>query len=525
MPFSLVEYKPFREFTAALNPWFENVSRTTIRNECITAFNEHGNILKEFFENCDSRISLTGDMWTSNQKLSYFCMTCHFISNEWVLHKRIIRFSMLETPHNSWNMFNIVLNSIQEWNLEDKLFSFTLDNASVNTAMINLLRENLKNKGFLLIEGKLFHFCCSPHVFNMVAQDGLREIKPVVNNVRESVKFVRSSQARVEKFLEIVVQEGLSSRYKSPSVDVMTRWNSTYLMLGAALPLRNAFSSLEKQDKDFTFSPSPSEWKMAAAVCNLLECFYTATVCLSGSKYPTSHLYFYQLWNIKMMLNKEESSLNRKILNKVASSQYITIARMVNQMQIKFNQYWKETYMSACIPVVLDPRFKYDLLEYLLSDFGNEEEAGKWMGEVKNTMEELFNEYSKEESVQPQRENDTEGVEDDDDPLAQWDRYMRSKRRQSSNELDRYLKEELTPRKEEVDILQWWKISSSKYPVLSKMARDILAIPASTVPSESAFSTGGRVISDYRSSLACSTIEALICLQDWFRAADDLDRE
>lgn len=79
--------------------------------------------------------------------------------------------------------------------------------------------------------------------------------------------------------------------------------------------------------------------------------------------------------------------------------------------------------------------------------------------------------------------------------------------------------EELTPRKEEVDILQWWKISSSKYPVLSKMARDILAIPASTVPSESAFSTGGRVISDYRSSLAGSTVEALICLQDWFRAA------
>jgi hypothetical protein len=62
---------------------------------------------------------------------------------------------------------------------------------------------------------------------------------------------------------------------------------------------------------------------------------------------------------------------------------------------------------------------------------------------------------------------------------------MRSKKQQSSNELDRYLKEELTPRKVEVDILEWWKINSSKYPILSKMARDILAIPPSTVPSES----------------------------------------
>ena len=156
------------------------------------------------------------------------------------------------------------------------------------------------------------------------------------------------------------------------------------------------------------------------------------------------------------------------------------------------------------------------------SDFGSEEEAGKWMDEVKLPMEKLFDEYSKEVSVQSQspREIDSqEEEEDDDDPLAEFDRFIKSKRRQSSNELDGYLKEELTPRKEEVDILDWWKNNSSKYPVLSKMARDILAIPASTVPSESAFSTGGRVISDYRSSLSCSTVEMLICLQDWFKVA------
>ena len=80
------------------------------------------------------------------------------------------------------------------------------------------------------------------------------------------------------------------------------------------------------------------------------------------------------------------------------------------------------------------------------------------------------------------------------------------------------MKEQLTPRKEEVDILHWWKMKSELYPVLSRIARDVLAIPASTVPSESAFSTGGRVISDYRTSLTRTIVEALICLQDWFKA-------
>lgn len=85
------------------------------------------------------------------------------------------------------------------------------------------------------------------------------------------------------------------------------------------------------------------------------------------------------------------------------------------------------------------------------------------------------------------------------------------------------MKEELYPRKKELDILEWWKINSPKYPVLSTIARDILAISVSTVPSEAAFSSGGRIVSDYRSSLSCSTVEALICLQDWLRT-DDLEK-
>jgi hypothetical protein len=58
---------------------------------------------------------------------------------------------------------------------------------------------------------------------------------------------------------------------------------------------------------------------------------------------------------------------------------------------------------------------------------------------------------------------------------------------------------------------------STRYPVLACMARDILAVAASTVASESAFSTGERIVSDYRSRLKSETIEALICLQDWLR--------
>jgi len=70
-----------------------------------------------------------------------------------------------------------------------------------------------------------------------------------------------------------------------------------------------------------------------------------------------------------------------------------------------------------------------------------------------------------------------------------------------------------------VDILNWWKANYAAYPVIARMARDVLSAPASTVASESAFSTGESVVTDFRSRLTTNTIEALICLQDWLRAA------
>ena len=77
--------------------------------------------------------------------------------------------------------------------------------------------------------------------------------------------------------------------------------------------------------------------------------------------------------------------------------------------------------MSACIPVIFDPRFKCDLLEFLLIDFGDEVEAGSWMGKVKKRMQKLFNEYSEELSADPGIETATnDGVENGADPLAEF---------------------------------------------------------------------------------------------------------
>ncbi|CAL9012612.1 unnamed protein product [Prunus brigantina] len=89
-----------------------------------------------------------------------------------------------------------------------------------------------------------------------------------------------------------------------------------------------------------------------------------------------------------------------------------------------------------------------------------------------------------------------------------------------THEVDRYLLDPLESIDEEFDILGWWRINGLKYPTLASIAKDVLAIPTSTIASESCFSTSGRVIDSFRSSLSPRMVEALICSQNWIRSED-----
>ncbi|MCI31140.1 zinc finger BED domain-containing protein ricesleeper 2-like, partial [Trifolium medium] len=60
----------------------------------------------------------------------------------------------------------------------------------------------------------------------------------------------------------------------------------------------------------------------------------------------------------------------------------------------------------------------------------------------------------------------------------------------NKNELEKYLDEEHMDEDDNFDLLLWWKQNCARFPVLSRMTRDVFATPVSTVASESAFSIG-----------------------------------
>ncbi|KAJ3700301.1 hypothetical protein LUZ61_004006 [Rhynchospora tenuis] len=257
---------------------------------------------------------------------------------------------------------NAIYDKLCLWNLDKRVFSLVLDNASSNDACITELLYSTSMKDDLPVEGKVFHQRCGCHILNLIVQDGLSTVNKEIESIRDAMKWIKHSQARIEKFQLACSQANIA--YKKPQWDVSTRWNSTYLMLELALELKPAFAS---KRSDVGSSSMTSDRKAG----------------------------------LKDYLKGKKGSTGQKT----------------------------------------------ELEEYLDTDRD-------------------------------------EGSLDDD-----------------------------------FDILCWWKMKSPRFPILSKLVRDILAVPISIVASESTFSTSGRVLSQVRSSLSDESIEALLCAQDWLRVS------
>jgi len=112
LPFSLVECAGFIRYSVSLNPLFKLVCRTTIKCDCIEVYKNHRSVLRDMFKNFNHRVSLTADAWTAKGNVGYFCITCHYIDDNWKVQKKIIRFCFIKTPHDALNMYNVMLKSI-----------------------------------------------------------------------------------------------------------------------------------------------------------------------------------------------------------------------------------------------------------------------------------------------------------------------------------------------------------------------------------------------------------------------------
>lgn len=79
------------------------------------------------------------------------------------------------------------------------------------------------------------------------------------------------------------------------------------------------------------------------------------------------------------------------------------------------------------------------------------------------------------------------------------------------NEVERYLKIDQVSTK--INPFNWWKDNQEEFPILASLAREYLAIPATSTPSEHLFSSAGNLMTVKRTSLKPNLFERILFLQ------------
>ncbi|KAK4853994.1 hypothetical protein QYF36_017430 [Acer negundo] len=512
-PLHMVEHPGFITFVQNLQPRFDKVSFNTVQGDCVATYLREKHNLMKFIEGIPGRFCLTLDMWTSSQTLGYVFITGHFIDSEWKLQRRILNVVMEPYPDSDTAFSHAVAACLSDWSMEGKVFSLTFSHP-LSEAGLDNLRPLLCIKNTLILNGQLLVRNCIARTLSTMAKDVLRAGSEIVKKIRDSVKYVKISESHEDKFLELKQQLQVPSE-KSLSLDDVSKWNTTYQMLVAASELKEVFSCLDTSDPDYKEAPSMEDWRLVETICAFLKPLFDAAIILTTTTNPTAITFFHEAWKIL-------SDLTRAL-----TTEDPFVSGLTKAMHDTINGYWKDCCLVLAIAVVMDPRFKMKLVEFSFTKIYGDD-APAYIKIVDDGIHELFLEYVAlplpltptyaEEGNNAKTDESQGGTLLSDNGLTDFDVYiMETSSHQMKSELDQYLEESLLPRVQDFDVLGWWKLNKMKYPTLSKMARDILSIPVSSVGSDSVFDTVSKEMDQYRSSLRPETVEALICAKDWFQ--------
>ncbi|KAM5546439.1 zinc finger BED domain-containing protein RICESLEEPER 2-like, partial [Rosa sericea] len=557
LPFSFVEKKGFNRFCEKVCPLFDVPSRRKLCRAFLGKYDTSKKELKKILK--QYRLNLTTDTWTSVQNVNYMVLTAHFIDIDWKMHKRVISFCVIQN-HQGSTIGKLIESCLEQWGIE-KVMCITVDNASANKSALEWLVSNMNRSSCYqqILNGRYMHVRCAAHITNLIVGHGLKRLQKSVLAIRNVVKFVRSSPNRLDTFKKAVERQKIPCR-GLVCLDVPTRWNSTYLMLEAGLKFKKAFT-LMLADEDSSFAayfkepeeeydddgnvvpsknkrnrvgpPEDGDWDKAEVFVDFLRVFYDVTLRVSASLHPTVHTTFHDV--ITMEKNIESMFVLPGFATGTETEQVLMdMAGNMRSRWLKYYGSFHEINHMVIIGLVLDARFKLKNVTHIFTSEGlDDDEVQRRTLEIRNLPMALYDQYvinvdggrhmvrqgspsSSCSTLTSRSSNNRGGVRGQ--LLNDWRKVVQSSAEAAvAHEVDQYLNGplEFTDDEDCFDILCWWKVNGPKFPVLAAIARDVHAIQTSTVASESCFSTGGRVIDTFRSSLTPKTVEGLICMQSW----------
>ncbi|KAF0357982.1 zinc finger bed domain-containing protein 1-like [Gigaspora margarita] len=503
-PFSVVEDESFIEMIKKLDPHYHLPKGQYIKSHVIKRFQNRRERLHHDLGNIKSRISLTGDVWTldSNQS-AYFSVTIHYIDDDWTFKRFLLDIIPFRDSQSGENIIQSLSNLLSELDISPKILALTTNNSPSTIVfgheMELEIKKEVDNLGFS-------HYRCGAHVLNVAVQYGLQVHNNSIEKIRKFINKVRNSNLLMEDLRRIFEDQNIP--FLIPQIDNETQWRSTYLMIEKVkqMQIQANLLVLQHQDDFIDSYPDENDWLNINELLTVLSPFYSATLTLSSSVYPTMGDFQLTLWILRQHLQHEIS---------VNTTRYIVADSILRVL----DEFWSIIDDTSKIASVLDPRTKCSIFQQ-----GTETEN------VINSIRTRMASYTPTSLDIPESSNSVITPSSDPTLLSSYHSptfnridaraHLRSLTNQflpttqtiTSNELEQYLS---LPSGEDCEPLIWWKAHKKKFPVLAAMARDYLTIQASSIPCEHAFSISSSVIHKSRGKLNPEIARPFLCLHSW----------
>ncbi|KAL4147980.1 hypothetical protein QTP88_002288 [Uroleucon formosanum] len=297
------------------------------------------------------------------------------------------------------------------------------------------------------------------------------------------------------------------------NIEVETRWNTRLLMLES---IEKSLPEIIKIHGEFFCRLQNINRDLLQSLITFLKIFKNASDELEGDKKPTIQKVVLFKCLIKNNLIKyanleinnldEDVEVNIDSIMKILGNKALTI--LDNKFQLS------DVHEIA---VFLWPKFK------MLKMFSEENgERSRILGDIELRLLkfEIEDGEKRANSVTETNinSNSQELTSKEATMFSEWEDGVDERAQQS---IYKYKKELESYREENYDIsddqiLDFWSKQALRFPYLSKLARQILAIPASSASSERSFSVDGRVIEQRRSCIDGSTVDAILFLNSHF---------
>jgi hypothetical protein len=461
-------------------------------------------------------------------------ITAHWIDDQWNLNTTLLEFVEFESPHTGKNMSKLVMGTLEYYNLVDKLFCITTDNASNNDTMAKAVSDALVEHG-VYWDPDTQHLYCLAHIINLVVKSLLDSLdvendspfKATLTKIRELAKAIQLGSKKPASFRNACRE--LELKHLRIPLDVAVRWNSTYRMIERAIYLRPALDRLiTNHFEDLNeYRLTGNEWAIAEQVLMILTPFQRCTTRFECNSRSSEVDYVFFAYDT--MFNHLEDVLSALSRSRISTAHYLINA--INEALATLRIYYDKTTTMPHVyadAMILNPRVKLSIFNL---DSWGDEDANSYRDATRTRFVDDYMNQRFDRSTDGAGQNSIptdDGLFNEEEDYAEHLRKRFKKVTEKDCEFDRYLS---NPNGDNQisDIFAWWRAHSIKYPKLSQMARDYLSVPPSGCAVEREFSVSGRIATWQRNRLSPARISASMMYKSAMKregrwASDDISQ-